>query len=72
MGCCSRYAHHGGCWHEAPWVEVVDERRCGAAPRRRATEEDPSARRLADLEEEVREVRRLLEDVLETRGRRRS
>lgn len=67
MGCCSRYVHHHGCWHDGPSVEVVDDRRWDDAPRRRRYEQEPPSRRLADLEDQMREVRRLLEDVLAQR-----
>jgi hypothetical protein len=68
MGCCSRYGHGPGCWHGDPRVDYFDyPLPYGGPRRRRRCDEETLAAHLDDLEEEVREVKRLLEDLRASR-----
>ncbi len=60
MGCCHR--HVSGCWHEGPMVDGCCGRPTSRGVGRWRRDEEPLEEYLDDLEAELREVRRLLED----------
>jgi hypothetical protein len=64
MGSCCAHGYGPWCWHEDPRVDWLGYPVVSGAPRRRRRyDEESLAEHLQDLEEEVREVRRLLEDL---------
>jgi hypothetical protein len=73
MGCCYRYGHGPGCWHGDPGVDYYDYPPPYGGPRRRRRfDEETLAAHLEDLEDEVRDVRRLLEELRASRQEARS
>jgi hypothetical protein len=68
MGCCHGYGHGPWCWRDDPGVGYLDTPPPYGGPRRRRRfDEEALAAHLEDLEDEVREVRRLLEDLRASR-----
>jgi hypothetical protein len=67
MGCCYAHAHAHGprCWREGPvYRDDVDDMPHYRSRRgRRRYDEEELGAYLEDLEDEIREVRRLLEDA---------
>jgi hypothetical protein len=74
MGCCRGYGYGHGpwCWHNEPEVGYVDAPPYGGPRRRRRFDEEALSAHLEDLEDEVREVRRLLEELRASREDARS
>jgi hypothetical protein len=68
MGCCC--AHGPRCWHEGPVYRdcAYDPSPYRARRRRRRYDEEELGAYLEDLEDEIREVRRLLEDARAVAG----
>jgi hypothetical protein len=74
MGCCYGHGHGHGhghgpwCWHDDLRLDYLDAPpRYGGGRRRRRYDEEALAAHLEDLEDEVGEVRRLLEDLRASR-----
>jgi hypothetical protein len=68
MGCCYGHGHGPWCWHDDLRGDCLDAPpRYGGARRRRRYDEGALAAHLEDLEDEVGEVRRLLEDLRASR-----
>jgi hypothetical protein len=68
MGCCHRHRHGPWCWYEDPRVDDFEYPPPYGGPRRRRRyDEETLAAHLEDLEDEVGEVKRLLEDLRASR-----
>lgn len=73
MGCCHGHGYGPRYWHNEPGIGYRDAPPPYGGPRRRRrSDEEALAAHLEDLEDEVQEVRRLLEDLRASRENARS